>query len=92
LELKHFFDGVYDTYEYKNTDFDIEISFSYKKDFEKNILFPSVIVDYKMNIFKFEKQNIESFLNDNILFFANVFGDDFFLDFDEKYSLQERSK
>lgn len=92
LEKNHMFDGIYDIFEYKNTDFDIEISFSYKKDFEKNILFPSVIVDYKMNIFKFEKQNIESFLNDNILFFANVFWDDFFLDFDEKYSLQERSK
>ena len=92
LEVSHIQDGIYDIFEYSNTQLDIFISFSYKIDFEKNILFPSVIVDYQMNIYKFEKQNIESFLNDNILFFANVFWHDFFLDFDEKFLLQERSK
>lgn len=90
LSEKQYFDWIYDVFEYWNED--IFISFSYKKNFDANIFFPSVVVNYDLNIFKFENQNIESFLNDNIWFFSNVFGTDFFLDYDKKYNLDDRVK
>jgi hypothetical protein len=41
---------------------------------------------------RFEKKNIENFLNDNIKFIYNVFFDEFFVDYDKKFDINDINK
>lgn len=76
---------------YYNKDLDIKVIFKQKKDINKNY-FPVFIVEYFLNEFKFEKENIVRFLNDNIKFIYNVFKDEFFVDYDEKFKIDDINK
>lgn len=93
LKLEKYSNNLYEVYDFKNDDIWIDIDFSFKKDLSLDIFFPAIIVDYKMNESNFDKQNIESFLNDNIKFIFNVFWSDFFVEFDiEKYNIDDYNK
>lgn len=54
--------------------------------------FPFIIINYFLNEYKFEKENIESFLQDNIKFIYNVFFQDFFIDYNEKFTINDINK
>lgn len=78
--------------EYTHDELGIKISYSIKKEFSKNDYFPAIILDYSLNEYKFQKQDIESFLNDNIKFIFNVYFEDFFIDYDTKYKINDINK
>lgn len=59
-----------------------DISFSFQKNLNTPSYFPAGIVNYRLNPFAFEKENIEHFLDDNIAFIWNVFSTEFFIDYD----------
>lgn len=78
---------------YTKEELPIEIVFITDNDFIVENYMPVWIISYKIDEFKFEKDNIESFLNDNIKFIYNVFFDDFFIDYDDKkYNLLDFNK
>jgi hypothetical protein len=78
---------------YKKENIPLEITFVNDNDFVVENYMPVWIISYKINEFAFEKENIESFLNDNIKFIYNVFFDDFFIDYDDKkYTLLDYNK
>lgn len=82
----------YTLFSYKNDELQIEVNYSIKKEFIENDYFPAIILDYSMNEYKFEKENIESFLNDNIKFIFNVYFQDFFIEYDTKYKINDINK
>lgn len=93
LVIKNSKNEIYDIYEYSNETLDLKIIFSIQKNIDKRNYFPVWMVNYYINQFKFEKSNIESFLNDNIKFIYNVFFSDFFVDYDfNKYNLYDYNK
>jgi hypothetical protein len=69
-----------------------DISFSFQKNLSHISYFPAGIINYNLNPFILEKQNIEHFLNDNIAFIWNVFETEFFIDFHSDYTLNDRNK
>lgn len=69
----------------------ISISFSFQKNLSDISYFPAGIINYNLNPFVLEKENIEHFLNDNISFIWNVFATEFFIDVNSNYRLDERS-
>lgn len=83
----------YNIYTFENINLNIKIVFSFKKDLsKKEDYLPSWMVNYYLDTFKFEKQNIESFLNDNIKFIYNVFFNNFFVDYDKNFVLDDYNK
>jgi hypothetical protein len=70
----------------------IEVSFSFQKDLANVSYFPAGMVNYQLNPFLFQKDNIEHFLNDNIAFIWNVFARDFFIDYHSDYQIDDRNK
>jgi len=82
----------YEIFLYSHDILDIHIELSRKKIFGEIDFYPAIMVSYFLNEFKFEKQNIENFLNDNIKFIANMYFDDFFIDFDNKYNICDINK
>ncbi len=69
----------------------ISISFSFQKNLSEISYFPAGVINYNLNPFVLEKENIEHFLNDNISFIWNVFATEFFIDVNSNYRLDERS-
>jgi len=81
---------MYNVFIYKNDDFWLEIKLRIKKN--DTDYFPFIIINYFLNEYKFEKENIESFLQDNIKFIYNVFSLDFFIDYNEKFTINDINK
>jgi len=81
---------MYNVFIYKNDDFWLEIKLRIKKN--DTDYFPFIIINYFLNEYKFEKENIESFLQDNIKFIYNVFFEDFFIDYNEKFTINDINK
>ena len=70
----------------------MDVSFSFQKNLSDISYFPAGIINYNLNPFILEKENIEHFLNDNIAFIWNVFETEFFIDFHSDYTLNDRNK
>lgn len=70
----------------------MEISFSFQKNLSDISYFPAGIVNYSLNPFVFQKENIEHFLDDNIAFIWNVFATEFFIDYHSDYKIDDRNK
>lgn len=92
LEKEVFENDKYFLINYKNNDLKIEVKYFLKKDFLENDYFPAIILDYFIDQKIFEKENIESFLNDNIKFIFNVFFNDFFIEYDLIYKINDINK
>ncbi len=90
IEKKENKSDIYINYIYRNSDFDFEVKIS--KKIKDDNYFPFLIINYYMNEYKFEKENIESFLNDNIKFIYNVFFEDFFIDYNNKFNINDINK
>jgi hypothetical protein len=69
-----------------------EVSFSFQKNLSNISYFPAGIINYHLNPFVLEKENIEHFLNDNIAFIWNVFANEFFIDSHSDYKLDDRNR
>lgn len=82
----------YNIQNYINETLGIKIQISNKKFFESNDYFPVLIINYFLDTEKFEKTNIEFYINDNIKLISNVFFNDFFIDFDNKYLINDINK
>gem|GEM_PF-2204552 len=54
--------------------------------------FPRFIVSYHLETSLFDVENIKLFLNDNLQFLFNVFGDAFFVDTDRTYTIQDHNQ
>ncbi len=71
----------------------VNITFSFQKNFsETSSYFPAGMINYTINPFVFQKENVESFLNDNIAFIWNVFSTEFFIDYHSDYTIDDRNK
>lgn len=70
----------------------LDISFSFQKNLSAISYFPAGIINYSLNPFVLEKDNIEHFLDDNIAFIWNVFATEFFIDYHSDYKLDDRNK
>lgn len=81
---------MYNVFIYKNDEFWLEIRLRIKKN--DTDYFPFIIINYFLNEYKFEKENLESFLQDNIKFIYNVFFQDFFIDYNEKFTINDINK
>lgn len=92
LDKKEINDEFFEKYEFINDTFWINISFSFKKDLASKDYFPAILVSYFLDDMRFEKKNIENFLNDNIKFIYNVFFDEFFVDYDKKFDINDINK
>lgn len=77
---------------YDTDDRVLEISFSFQKNLSDISYFPAGIINYNLNPFVLEKQNIEHFLNDNIAFIWNVFMTEFFIDAHSEYKLDDKNQ
>lgn len=70
----------------------IQIVFSYLNDIDTIHYFPSLMVSYSLNEIKFQKENMEMFFNDNIKFIFNVFFEQFFIEYDAIYKINDINK
>lgn len=92
LEKQPFENKNYTWINFINKIYEIEITFIQKNKTDKINYFPNIIVEYKLDDTKFEKENIINFLNDNIKFIYNVYFDDFFVDYDKNYEINDINK
>ena len=92
LEKQPFENKNYTWINFINKIYEIEITFIQKNKTDKINYFPNIIVEYKLDDTKFEKENIINFLNDNIKFIYNVYFDDFFVDYDKSYEINDINK
>lgn len=67
----------------------IEITFYKKNITQKNNYLPAIIINYKLDDSSFSKENILDFLNDNIKFTYNVYFENFFIDYDKNFKLND---
>lgn len=85
---------IRDNEEYRSIEYNtlLWIQIVYSKKIGNNPYFPFIIGNYFIDEANFHKEDIEYFLNDHIKFIHNVFFEDFFIDYDEKYTLIEINK
>lgn len=95
IDLKKtvFENEAYNFYSYENNNLKIKVIFSFKKNLsDKYDFLPSWMVNYHLDKQNFLKENIESFLNDNIKFIYNVFFSHFFIEYDVIYNINDYNK
>ena len=64
-----------------------KITFSFRTNFSNFDFLPVGLANFELEDMKLEKRFIESFLDDVVKFFANVFHDAFFLDIDRNFHI-----
>ena len=64
-----------------------KITFSFRTNFSNFDFLPVGLANFELEDMKLEKPFIESFLDDVVKFFANVFHDAFFLDIDRNFHI-----
>lgn len=82
----------YEIINYEDSEVWIRVQISIKKNYDSDDYFPILMINYYLNTEKFEKQNIEFYINDNIKLVSNVFFDEFFIDYDKNYSVNDINK
>ena len=85
----------WDTYsivEYSDDNTWIWIRICTKTDLNSQDYFPILLINYFLDDTKFQKENIESYINDNIKMISNVFFSEFFIDYDKNYKIDDINK